>query len=100
MKAINIGAFLSERLDQKNPTREAGLRVKRLIEILKLPQNELADKLKITPSAVNQIIKGKGISLSTIVKLCVTFNVNAQWLLIGEGEIFINFNKDKKYASN
>lgn len=79
---------------------DTGKRMLRLIGVLKLSQKEFSEKLKLSPSAVNQIIKGRGVSLSTLVSVCITFNVNAQWLLCGEGDIFINFAKSKRHLHN
>ena len=67
-----------------------------LIEHLQMTQKEFSEAIGISPSAINQLIKGKskGLKSDTIVRIVEKFNVNPTWLLTGEGEMFLRTGRD------
>lgn len=67
-----------------------GERLKDLRLVLKLNQQQMASKLGITQSAISAVEKGISGSLSgeNLTKLLIEYNVNANWLLAGKGEMF------------
>lgn len=69
---------------------EQGLRLEHLLQTLKINQSELARMIKVSPSLINQIIKGqKALSHKVLSRLTNGYNqVNASWLLNNEGEMF------------
>ncbi len=70
-------------------------RYKTLRSHLGLSQTELAEQLKITQAAISAFEKGRsGISPDILKKTSDTFNVNMNWLLNGQGEMFFR-NKRK-----
>ncbi|UOG42520.1 helix-turn-helix domain-containing protein [Leptospira noguchii] len=65
-------------------------RVRELIGALGMTQKEFADKLNLTPAFINNVLnQGKSFSQETITKISFKFRVNINWLLSGEGEMFI-----------
>lgn len=65
-------------------------RFKQLRTILEFNQAELAKKINTNPSLMSDIERGqKEPSKNVIISLVETFNINANWLLTGEGEPFI-----------
>jgi transcriptional regulator with XRE-family HTH domain len=78
-----------------------GERLKNIRWVLKLNQKQMAEKLELTQSAISAVEKGisKSLSGDNLAKLLIEFNVNINWLLSGEGEMFNSENKndlDKK----
>lgn len=71
--------------------QEQGIRLERLLEQLNLNQSELARLIKVSPSLINQIINGqKALSHKVLSQLTNSYNqVNANWLLTGQGEMFL-----------
>ncbi|GHU86440.1 hypothetical protein FACS189473_5670 [Spirochaetia bacterium] len=56
---------------------------------LGINQDEFARRIGVTQAALSRIEVGKSKLTEQNVKLiCVTFNVNEQWLRTGEGEMF------------
>ncbi|UPY80759.1 helix-turn-helix domain-containing protein [Leptospira weilii] len=65
-------------------------RVRELISALGITQKEFADKLNLTPAFINNVLnQGKSFSQETIIKISFKFRVNINWLLSGEGDMFI-----------
>jgi|GEM_PF-1719687 transcriptional regulator with XRE-family HTH domain len=66
-------------------------RFKTIMSALELKNKELAKELGITPAAVSDITNGrvKKISGSILIILKLKFKVNPDWLLTGEGEMFL-----------
>ncbi|MDI7227933.1 helix-turn-helix domain-containing protein [Leptospira santarosai] len=65
-------------------------RVRELIDALGITQREFADKLNLTPAFINNVLnQGKSFSQETIIKISFKFRVNINWLLSGEGDMFI-----------
>lgn len=53
---------------------------------------EIAKKLKITPTAVGNYVKGK-ITLPAIVEISKSTGYSVDWLLTGEGDTHLNSSK-------
>ncbi len=69
---------------------EISKRVRELIDALGITQREFADKLNLTPAFINNVLnQGKSFSQETIIKISFKFRVNINWLLSGEGDMFI-----------
>lgn len=74
-------------------------RIKELRKALNLTQTQFGDSLGITHSAVAHFEKGTvNMSQSTIKSICREFNVNENWLLTGEGEMFNELSDDELVA--
>lgn len=64
-------------------------RIKELRTKLKLTQEEFAEKLGATRSAIASIENDKCTVTTQMIKLvCITYNVNEAWLRTGKGEMF------------
>ena len=70
---------------------DQGIRFERLLEALNSNQSELARKIGVSPSLINQIVKGqKALSHKVLTQLTNSYReINANWLLTGEGEMFM-----------
>lgn len=69
------------------------LRLKNLLKELDLNQTEFAKAISISPGNISDIMTGRSKpSLVTLKKIAEKFNVNLNWLLTGEGEMFITSN--------
>lgn len=67
-----------------------GERIALLIQTLGITQRKFAESIGVTPAFVNDVInRGKSFSQETIVKISFKFRVDINWLLTGEGEMFI-----------
>ena len=61
----------------------------------KLTQKDLAEKLHIANSSMNKLVSGATKpSADTIIGLMKEFNINANWLLLGEGSMYNRLNDD------
>lgn len=70
-------------------------RIKEIRTVLKLTQQEFADKIKVKRNTVATYEMGRSIpSDSAIALICSVFNVNENWLRNGVGEMFIKESKD------
>lgn len=66
-------------------------RLPALRELLELSQKEFAERVGITQGALSQLERGRSkLSLDTIRKISLTFNVNCNWLVNGRNDIFLN----------
>ena len=64
-------------------------RINKLRSINSLNQKEFSEKLGISRSHLSEIESGKSLPSEMLLRLlCLTFNVNPNWLLTGEGEMF------------
>lgn len=72
MKAIN------------NSKRE---RIRQVIGLLNLTQEQVADKLDVTQSSISHTLKGE-LTSGFISRFALAFNVSLNWLNTGEGDIF------------
>jgi DNA-binding XRE family transcriptional regulator len=64
-------------------------RIRVVRKALKLKQTDFAKQIGLAQTALSMIEVGNNTITNKTVKLiCVTFNVNEQWLRTGEGEMF------------
>ena len=70
-----------------------------LMDIYKVSQKELAEKLGVTPSAVNNWIKGSNSpNIEIVAQICFIFNISISELLDEKEELFLLDKKAiKKY---
>lgn len=75
---------------------DLGQRLQKLRLALGLQQNEMARAAGLNPGYLSELISGKrdNPGIETILKIAVRFNVNLNYLLLGEGEMFLP-DKDK-----
>lgn len=80
----------------------SGSRLVELRDLLKLSQQEFAHKTGITQGALSQLETSKSkLSLDTIYKISRAFGVDCNWLVTGEGAIFVNdTSSEKKRVGN
>jgi len=70
--------------------KKVGERVKSLREGFGLTGKEFAQQLGITPSYLTQIEKGqRKISVEAIFSLVNAFSVSVNWLILGEGPVYM-----------
>ncbi|MEM9424774.1 MAG: helix-turn-helix transcriptional regulator, partial [Spirochaetota bacterium] len=75
-------------------------RIRILREHKRLIQKDFGDILGLTLSNVSQIERGKAkASVDLIGKIIESFNVSSNWLLTGEGEMFLPTEEEKKAAT-
>jgi len=74
-----------------------GNRLKKLLDILKIRQNQFALSVDLSPSYISDMITGKktGFSTETLVKITELYRVNLTWLLTGEGEMFVSASENE-----
>ncbi|MBM9546127.1 helix-turn-helix transcriptional regulator [Leptospira sp. 201903074] len=66
-----------------------GNRFRELIKSLSLTQKDFAIRIGVSQGFVSEIINGKNLpSQETLTKISKEFNVNLDWLLAGEGQMF------------
>jgi len=64
-------------------------RIGELIDFLKIKKSYFAKKIDRSPSNISDWFRGRGNpSKSSIKRICNEFNVNPDWLLNGQGEMF------------
>lgn len=74
-------------------------RLRNLIEELNMNKNSFSVKLGVSPTIIHNIIDGRGSkpSYEVLHKIVTTFkNVNAYWLLMGEGDMLIESSEKEK----
>lgn len=75
------------------------LRLKKIRKAVGLTQKDFAKNLGITQTAYSMIETGKRPLAEPYIKvICSVFNVNENWLLTGEGEIFFSHPYEKELA--
>jgi len=85
---------------------EIGNRIKEIRNALKLKQKEFSEKLDVSPPSLSEIETGKyNPSMDFVIKLAKNHNVNLCYLLLGEGEMFVDpnlslFSSIEKFAVN
>lgn len=73
-----------------NIDKEIAGRLKAFVQALALKQADLAKSLRITPGALSAAIHGHNyLSLDRLRLLATLHRLNVQWLLTGEGAMFI-----------
>lgn len=69
-------------------------RIKCLRKYLELSQKEFADRIHVSRNYIYQLEStDKPISKKFITLVCEEYNVNEDWLLTGEGDMFIEVNR-------
>jgi transcriptional regulator with XRE-family HTH domain len=66
-------------------------RLKDLMDVLGVNKSTLASDMGLTPSAITDFFKGRSLNLSSssLGKIAEKYHVNLNWLLTGEGEMFL-----------
>jgi transcriptional regulator with XRE-family HTH domain len=66
-------------------------RIVDLRKLIGLSQSDFAKKIEISQAGLSQIESGKtSIAISTLYKIIEEFQLNAEWLLFGDGPVFKN----------
>lgn len=66
-----------------------GERVKELRKASKLTLEKFGERLGVTKTAISNIERGnRGLTDQMLVSICREFDVNEQWLLNGDGEMY------------
>ena len=73
----------------------------RLVEVihsLNVSQREFAESIKLKPSYISDLLHGRAIGFSNkaLLALNKNYSVNLNWLLTGEGEMFLE--KEDKHV--
>lgn len=69
-------------------------RIKELRKVLKLTQQEFADRILVDRSTITGYETGKAIPGNAMISLiCREFGVSRVWLLSGEGEMFVSLGR-------
>lgn len=78
-----------------------GQRMRAMRKALSLSQTELAETLKINPSAISQMETNRiKPSLDTLMQLSKLYKVNLHWLITGKGQMFEDTISTAKYKAN
>lgn len=67
-------------------------RLKKLITVLGITQSEFANSIGVKSAYISDIISGrtKGFSVEMLNNIYSEYSVNINWLLTGEGEMFLS----------
>jgi transcriptional regulator with XRE-family HTH domain len=72
-------------------TPESALRLKYTREHFKLTQTDFANSLGFANSYISEMEKGeRNISQNVLVSLANVYNISPTWVLLGQGEMFLN----------
>lgn len=83
-----------------NTEQKAGERLKELRQTLKLTQQEFANSLGITKSAISNLeIGNRNVSEQTIKLISKEFHVREDWLRTGEGNMFSSDDRENQIAT-
>ena len=75
-------------------------RIRKIRKELDLTQQEFANKIGTTANVLTNYETGRrNPSASVINNICKTFNINETWLRTGEGDMFIELNRQAQIAS-
>lgn len=75
-------------------------RIKSVRKALNLSQDEFGRRLGVTRGAITNIEFNKTAPKPLFIDLlCREFNVSKQWLLTGEGEMFVQMSRDEEIAA-
>lgn len=67
--------------------------------LLKLTQEDFAESIGLQRNTISLIESGKlNTSERTLNDICKVHNINKEWLLNGEGEIFQQLNEDDEFS--
>jgi predicted transcriptional regulator len=85
------GEMFIEKDSKNNNKQQIGIRIKSLVDALKMNNNSFGKKVGISPQGVAYIIANKSKpSYEAIQKILSTFpDLSESWLLTGEGEMFV-----------
>lgn len=73
--------------------REINQRVKEIRKFLRLTQKEFSSRMEMKQGSLSDIERGRiGVSNRLINMLCSEFNISAQWIHMGNGEMIIEDN--------
>ena len=74
-------------------------RIRKLRKLLGLTQSEFADNIGLKQSALSNMEKnGALVTPQSIKSICSVYHVNEEWLLTGNGEIFIVSPYEKEFS--
>lgn len=76
-------------------------RLKELLYALNINATELATRLSVTKSTISSALNGNSLpSSKVLMPLGEVFNVNINWLLLGQGEMFLNGDQSNVNKTN
>ncbi|MBR0282701.1 MAG: helix-turn-helix transcriptional regulator [Oscillibacter sp.] len=73
-------------------------RIKKVRKTLDLTQAEFGKRIRLKGNSIALIEGGRNTSEQTIFSICKEFNVNEQWLRLGEGEMFVAKSKEDELS--
>ncbi len=74
-------------------------RIKELRKALALNQTEFGEKIGVKQGSIASYESGARVPLDAVINsICREFNVNEQWLRIGEGKMFRELSRDEEIA--
>ena len=77
--------------------KNIGSRIKKVRQLLKKSQQELADELKVTKQAISNVETDKcAPSITLLSKLLLDYNINLNYLIGAKGSVYINDDKSSK----
>ncbi len=75
-------------------------RLKEIRTVLGIKQGDFAKKISTTQGHISDIENGrKELSDRTIKLICLEFNVNENWIRTGQGDMFIQMDRDDELAA-
>lgn len=84
---MHINMDLNKQCDELGTQMNRNLKILR--ESLGLSQKEMASKLLVSDTIISRIEKGdRKVTNRLLTQICKEFNVNKDWFLSGEGEMF------------
>ncbi len=88
---------MTEDLDDLNELDSFSKRLKYIVDSQGLKQSHMADKLGLSPAGLHYILNNDVKFSKNAKKLAQFLNVNENWLLRGEGNVFVENTKVKTY---
>jgi transcriptional regulator with XRE-family HTH domain len=74
-----------------NANNNIGLRIRQLRYYFKLTQSDFSEKIGAKQANLSHMERrGEKISIEIITSIISNFNINANWLLIGNGEMLLH----------
>lgn len=74
-------------------------KLKELRKFLQLSQDDFGKKLGVTGAGISKIESGdRSLTEQMILAVCRTFDVNEIWLRTGEGEMFLQLDREDELA--
>ena len=83
---------------KKEVNVQIGAQIRSYLESKGLQQQEVAERLGISQSAVSAYYRGKPIGKNAALKWESAFGFRATWLILGEGEMLVDSTKPDKPA--